>query len=97
MTIYAVDIDGTLCENAFNGNWFQYDTLKPKPDVIAKINDLYGKGNDLVILYTARFEEDRAVTESWLKIHGVKYNHLRMGKLRADVYIDSAAKRPEEL
>lgn len=95
--IYAVDIDGTLTEDDTNPeNWFRYAEMKPIRETIAKINDLYMKG-ETIILFTARFEEDRQVTVNWMKINGVKYHRLIMDKLRADVYVDSASMRPEEL
>ena len=95
--IYAVDIDGTLTEDDTNPeNWFRYADMKPIRENIAKINDLYMKG-EKIILYTSRYEEDREVTVSWLKINGVKYHRLIMDKFRADIYVDSASQRPEEL
>ena len=95
--IYAVDIDGTLTVDDTNPeNWFRYADMKPLRENIAKINMLYMEGHQ-VILYTARYEEDRKVTNDWLKINGVKYHRLIMGKFRADFYVDSNEKRPEEL
>jgi len=98
MTIYAVDIDGTLCKE--DNEWWKYAEATPIFENIEKINKLHGEIGDqtnLIILYTARFEEDRQVTQQWLNKWGVKYHRLVMGKFRADFYIDSNAKRPEEL
>ena len=91
---YAVDIDGTLCVE--KDEWWQYANAKPIRENIAKINELWEDGNTIV-LYTARFKEDVDVTRTWLKANGVKYHRIVTEKFRADVYIDSAAKRPEEL
>lgn len=41
-----------------------------------------------VVLYSARFEEDRLVTEQWLKGHAIAYDELHLGKPRAEVYVD---------
>ena len=99
--IYAVDIDGTLSEEDENPeNWFRYADCVPIQETIDKINELHGEIGDTthtIVLYTARFEEDRMVTQQWLSKHGVKYHRLIMGKFRADIYVDSNAKRPEEL
>jgi len=95
MTIYAVDIDGTLCVE--KNEFWNYDGAEPIPEVIKKINDLYDTKKHTIVIYTARFTEDEEITKKWLKRHGVKYHRLVMGKFRADVYVDSNAKRPEEL
>jgi len=94
MKIYAVDIDGTLCEE--QNEWWKYSSATPVKENIEKVNRLYEEGNTIVI-FTARFSEDREVTTHWLKKNGVKFHKMVMDKFRADVYIDSAMKKPEEL
>ncbi len=77
--IYAVDIDGTLTVDDTNPeNWFRYADMKPLRENIAKINMLYMEGHQ-VILYTARYEEDRMVKIFWLKIIVLMYNRLIWG------------------
>ena len=98
MTVYAVDIDGTLCEES--KEWWNYAEAIPILENIETINKLHGKIGDAtntIILHTARFEEDRQVTQQWLNKFGVKYHRLVMDKLRADVYVDSAMVKPEDL
>ena len=51
MLVFAIDFDGTLCENAYPG------IGKPKLDVIAYIRDLKYQGHKL-ILNTCREERD---------------------------------------
>ena len=92
MTIYAVDIDGTLCVE--QKEFWNYDKAQPIPETIEKINKLFEDGHTIII-HTSRFEEDRVATTKWLHKHGVKYHRLITGKFRADIYVDSNAKRPE--
>jgi len=98
MTIYAVDIDGTLCEE--QNKWWEYENATPILKNIEIINKLYGELGDqtnTIILYTSRFEQDRQITQQWLYKHGVKYHRLVMDKFRADIYVDSAMMKPEDL
>jgi uncharacterized HAD superfamily protein len=95
MTIYAVDIDGTLCVE--RKEFWNYDNATPIPETIEKINALYDNKNNTIVIYTARFHDDKEVTRKWLKKHGVKYHRLLTGKFRADFYVDSNAVTPEAL
>ena len=92
--IYAVDIDGTLCVET--NRWWEYDVAAPIQEAIHKVNALFGQGHKIII-HTARPEKDREVTEEWLDKHKVRYHRLVMDKYRADIYIDNAAKRMNEL
>lgn len=94
MATYAVDIDGTLCIE--DRDWWKYADAKPIRENIAKINKLY-MDHHTIVLYTARYEDDRKVTVEWLKLNGVKYHRIEFGKFRADFYVDTVAIRPEEL
>ena len=88
--IYCFDIDGVLCINT-NG---KYEKAEPFSDVIAKVNALYDSGHR-IILYTARGSTTghdwREFTENQLRLWGVKYHELFMGKPDADVYVDDKA------
>ena len=92
--IYAIDIDGTLCKE--DGKWWLYLDAKPLQGAINKVNALFGQGHH-IIMHTARPEKDRLVTEGWLDKHKVRYHKLVMDKPRADVYVDNAAKRMDEI
>jgi uncharacterized HAD superfamily protein len=92
--IYAIDIDGTLCKES--NEWWHYAKAEPIEEAINKVNQLFGQDHQ-IILHTARFEEDRSVTRTWLKKYKVRYHRLIMGKPRADVYVDNAAKRMDEI
>jgi len=91
---YAVDIDGTLCVE--RSEWWLYATAEPIKKNIRKINRLKRLGHT-IILYTARFEEDREVTEAWMKKYRVQYDKIVFGKLRADHYVDNCSLRMEDL
>ena len=92
--IYAVDIDGTLCVE--RNEWWHYDIAIPIQEAVNKINTLFNQDH-IIILHTARFGDDREVTEKWLDKHKVRYHKLIMDKPRADIYIDNAAKRMDEI
>jgi 7-cyano-7-deazaguanine synthase len=88
--ILAVDIDGTLCYDQHS--WWEYSSAKPILKNIQKINELFSKGHT-IILYTARYKENKEVTLEWLAKHNVKYHEILFSKLRADIYIDDASEK----
>lgn len=94
MLVFAIDFDGTLCENAYPG------IGKPKLDVIAYIRDLKYQGHKL-ILNTCREGESLYDAIAWCATWGLKFdahnNNLpelieKYGgdcrKISADYYID---------
>ena len=93
---YVIDIDGTICDKHRDQD---YNRSFPYPRRIAKINELYDEGNQIVY-YTARgmgrnnnnaalaIEEFYSLTEKQLKEWGAKYDQLILGKPSADVYVD---------
>lgn len=93
--IIAFDIDGTLCEE--QEDYHNYKDAVPILDTIKCINKLYKMNLHFVVIYTARFEEDREVTRMWLKKHNVKYHNLVMNKFRADLYVDNDSIKPSTL
>jgi len=88
--IYCFDIDGTLCSNTDGG----YERADPYPDIIVRLNALYDAGHR-IILYTARGSTTgidwRELTEEQVRLWGVKYHELFLGKPHADIYIDDKA------
>ena len=92
--VIAVDIDGTLTKS--QTNWWEYEKCVPDLEAIKKVNAL-DDGENIIIMYSARFEEDREVTKRWLRKYGVKYHKLVLDKLRANLYIDNDSKRIEDL
>lgn len=85
--VFAVDMDGTLAENA---EFWKGEHQDPKGDIIDIINDLYDVGA-VIIIHTSRREVDRIITEAWLRDNKVKYHALVMEKVKADYYIDDKA------
>lgn len=86
--VYAVDIDGILCVEKDYGSYEQRNLhAKPIERNIDTCNQLFNQGH-VIILHTARFEQDRAATVFWLTEHGVLYHAMVMNKLKADRYID---------
>ena len=87
---YCYDRDGTLCSKDC-----QYEDALPFEKVIDHLNDLYDKGNT-IILFTSRGTVSgnnwRTLTETQLEKWGVKYHKLLMGKPHADIFIDDRAK-----
>lgn len=75
--VYAIDIDGVLCENNNNldfKNKIKKEFKMPK--------------NGYIILYTSRLESDREVTEKWLKDNKIKYDVIIFNKLPYNILYD---------
>ena len=100
---YVFDLDGTLC-TSFGSD---YSLAEPKFSRIEVVNTLYDEGHRIVIL-TARgmgrsnddsriasqlFEE---LTREQLRLWGVKYHSLVMGKPAGDIYIDDKGERDHD-
>jgi len=95
MTIYVFDIDGTICSNTFG----EYEKAEPIKARINTINNLYDSGNT-IIFQTARgmgssgndsqfaIEKWHDFTISQLKVWGVRYHQLFLGKPAGDIYVD---------
>lgn len=92
--IIACDLDGTLCIEM--KEWWKDKDPTPFKESIEKLKKLYIQGNTIII-NTARPWGDYDKTKDWLQRHGVKFDTLVMGKVRADLYIDNDSKRMEEL
>ena len=91
-------MDGTLCSNK-NRN---YRKSKPDKKAIHKVNELYEKGN-YIIIYTARFmgrfdgnvkkakKAGYQMSLKQLKKWKVKFHRFHMGKIPYDVLVDDRA------
>lgn len=93
--IYCFDIDNTI----FKTQGTDYPNSQPDYRIIFKINKLYEDGN-IIKLFTARGSKSgidwRKLTEWQLKMWGVAYHELIMGKPVADFFVDDKAMKPEE-
>ena len=96
--VICVDLDGTLCSIS-KGDYFK---AKPKIKAIKKVNNLYMKGNKIII-FTARFmgrnndsiskakKAGHSLTLKQLKKWKLKFHKLIMGKPSYDILIDDKA------
>ena len=95
--IYAVDFDGTLCENAWP------EIGKPNDDLINRMIELREEGNK-VILWTCRTADKFATAVDWCKEHGLEFDAINENvpeiletfetearKIYADIYVDDRA------
>lgn len=92
--IIGVDIDGVLTIETEGHN---YKKRTPNWPMIRWVNKKHFLEQHRIILFSSRFEEDRAVTEEWLQEYSVYHDQLILGKPKFDLYIDDIAKRPEEV
>ena len=90
MSVYAFDIDGTICNNTYG----KYVEAVPIPDRIAYINYLFDNGHTIK-MFTARGSTTNINwtqnTAKQLKKWGVKYHKLYFGKPSYDLFIDDKA------
>jgi hypothetical protein len=94
MAIYYFDIDNTLC-STINGD---YKSAQPYYDRIKKVNELYNKGNDIVITTSRGFITGinwELLTKKQLSRWGVKYHNLLFNKPYFDYFIDDKAIRAD--
>lgn len=82
---YLIDIDGTICDDIPNEEPERMVTAQVYPDALETINKWYNEGHQ-ICFFTARTEEHRTVTETWLREHGFKYHTLLFGKPRGGNY-----------
>jgi uncharacterized HAD superfamily protein len=94
MSSYVIDIDGVIgtkmkwsIGDSYRRARKTFSTINFNPAVVKKINELYKKGNRIV-LHTSRIWHDYDVTIKWLQKIGVKYHILIMAKPLGDYYID---------
>ena len=89
-TRYCFDVDNTICDGDV-----PYETAKPFPKVVKRINELYDAGHYIVIS-TSRGNHSginwTEFTEQQLNEWGVKYHKLEVGgKPGVDVFVDDRA------
>ena len=97
MARIAVDIDGVLATTLKNGKYPEdYPKKQAIPYAVEALKQLKAKGH-IIYFFTARYEEDREITEQWLQAHGFSdiCSKLVMGKPKYDILIDDRAIRFE--
>ena len=80
-----IDIDGTVGEDIPNEEPERMVTAEAYPDAIETINRWFDEGHH-ICFFTARTENHRIVTETWLNEKGFNYHSLLMGKPRGGNY-----------
>jgi len=81
-----VDIDGTLCED---NSFPHYAKAIPKEGQIKFLQQI--KEHYFIVLWSARYEADREITQTWLHSNNVPYDRLILGKMPYDFFIDENA------
>ena len=87
--IIVIDIDGVIAQENEN-NYIDYSSVELIKGAKNCIEKLINEGHH-IILYTARLECDRQITEGWLYLCQIPYHELHFGKPYADIYIDDKA------
>lgn len=82
---YLIDIDGTITEDVPNEEPKRMLTCLPFPDALKVLKKWYLEGH-IITFFTSRTEDHREHTETWLKIHNIKYHALLMNKPRGGNY-----------
>jgi len=86
----CIDIDGIITRETKGFGKKYYPKRTPNTYTIETLQDYHRRGFK-IILYTARYQEDRKMTEAWLKKHKVPYDELILGKPQAEFYADDRA------
>jgi 7-cyano-7-deazaguanine synthase in queuosine biosynthesis len=86
--VIAFDLDGVLCRESG-----AYPDRESFPERIEEVNQLFEQEN-LIVIYTARLEEDREETLHWLLKNQVKFHLLVLNKIPFDLLIDDRSKQP---
>jgi uncharacterized HAD superfamily protein len=82
---YLIDIDGTICDDIPNEEPWRMETAEVYSDALITLNKWFDEGH-IITFFTSRTEDQREVTEVWLKKFGFKYHGLLMGKPRGGNY-----------
>jgi len=81
-----IDIDGTVSDDIPNEKSELFKTAKVLENSVESVNKLYEAGHHITF-FTARREEHREVTETWLRSNNFKFHALLMNKPRGGNYI----------
>ncbi len=87
-----IDLDGTICTEE---KMFSRSLAKPINKAVESINQLYDEGHTIII-YSARLWIEYEMTHHWLKVNGIKFHQLVLGKPQGDFWIDDRALRFEK-
>ena len=104
MKTFAIDVDGTICEER-DSDGVEIRPItnrRPYKDRIEKINKLYNEGH-YIIYYTARGIKSgrgkshyRPITEQQLSDWGCKYHELVFKSHDIDIFVDDRSIHPDQ-
>ena len=103
--IVAVDLDDTLTIDGYILDLWKmsltdlenfYISVKPRKDIIEKVNKLYDKGC-IIYIFSSRWDLFQHITKHWLKQNCVKFHYITLNKAYYDILIDDKATTPEEM
>lgn len=108
MKVIAVDFDGTLTNGGYlikeeeveAGTHYDETTLPMKlnPSMRNFLEEEHDTpGGCFIVVYTARPHSHHGFLYRWLTQHGVPFDAIVCGKIRADMYIDDKAFTPEDI
>lgn len=86
--VICVDLDGVITQGKHT--YPNYSECEVNLVSVSALKHIKSLGH-LIVIWTARWDEDRSLTEKWLKDNGVYYDELIMNKPLADIYIDDRA------
>lgn len=78
------DIDGVIAVPRSDNNYALCEVVEGAKEAMLL---LYQSGVR-IILHSARWEDDRKVTEKWFQEKGIPFHELKLEKPLADVYVD---------
>ena len=70
-----IDIDGTVSDDIPNEKSELFAEAKVLENAVESVNKLYENQNNRITFFTARAEEHREVTDTWLKKNGFKIEY----------------------
>jgi hypothetical protein len=85
----VVDLDGVIA-HSIEGR--DYENCVPNTRMI-RVLDLCREAGHVIVISTARWAEDKPVTERWLARYEVPYDYIYFDKPLGDIYIDDKAMR----
>jgi len=80
-----IDIDGTICDDIPNEEWWRFPDCQLIPGAKQRINQLYEDGHTITF-FTSRTSKHRDMTINWLDRNGFRYHALITDKPRGGKY-----------
>ena len=92
---FEIDIDNTLCSPISRSNASsEIEGCLPNLFMVDLVNDLYDRGNVILINTHRQKKYCGKLTKEWLEKYKVKYTKIFFNKLKADLRIDDKALPP---